>query len=123
MPSRVLLGLLDAHWSGGLDGDGSLGLGAIEREYSWVSGGDVVAFCAAERNYGGTRVLWVRAEPLRQALADAGLGMWTWVLGEKIYWTRDEPSADRADCFAGVRLAPGPTTEVCLTLPRRSCWK
>ena len=118
MPSRVLLGLLDAHWSGGLDDDGSLGLGPIEREYSWVSGGDVVAFCAAERSYGGTRVLWVRAEPLRQALADAGLGMWTWVLGEKIYWTGDEPSSDRADCFAGVRLAPAPTTVWGFTVER-----
>jgi hypothetical protein len=118
MPSRVLLGLLDAHWSGGLDDDGSLGLGPIEREYSWVAGGDVVAFCAAKRSYGGTRVLWVRAEPLRQALADAGLGMWTWVLGEKIYWTGDEPSSDRADCFAGVRLAPAPTTVWGFTVER-----
>lgn len=118
MPSRVLLGLLDAHWSGGLDDCGTLGLGPIEREYSWVSDGDVVAFCAAERSYGGAQVLWVRAQPLRQALADQGLGMWTWVLGEKIYWTKDEPSSDRADCFAGVRLAPGPTTVWGFTVER-----
>ncbi len=110
MPSRVLLRLLDAHWSGGLDDDGAIGLGPVEREYSWVSSGDVVAFCAAERDWGGTRVLWVRADPLRKALAAAGLGMWTWVLGEKIYWAGSEPSADRADIFAGMRLAPGPTT-------------
>ena len=118
MPSRVLLGLLDAHWSGGLDDDGSLGLGPIEREYSWVAGGEVVAFCAAQRNYGGTRVLWARAEPLRQALSDAGLGMWAWVLGEKIYWTGHEPSSDRTDCFAGVRLAPAPTTVWGFTVER-----
>ncbi len=118
MPSRVLLGLLDAHWSGGLDDDGSLGLGPIEREYSWVAGGDVVAFCAGSRSYGGARVLWVRAGPLRQALADAQLGMWAWVLGEKIYWTGDKPSSDRAELFAGVRLAPGPTTVWGFTIER-----
>jgi len=118
MPSRVLLGLLDAHWSGGLDDDGALGLGPIEREYSWISSGEVVAFCAGKRTYGGTRVLWVRAEPLRKALDAAGLAMWTWVLGEKIYWTGDEPSSDRADCFAGVRLAPGPTTVWGFTVER-----
>lgn len=110
MPSRVLLELLDAHWSGGLDDGGSLKLGPIEREYSWISGGDVVAFCSAKRSFGGARMLWVRAAPLRQALAAAGLGMWTWVLGEKIYWTDHAPSTSRADCFAGVRLAPAPTT-------------
>jgi hypothetical protein len=118
MPSRVLLELLDANWSGGLDDDGSLGLGPIEREYSWVAGGNVVAFCAAQRGFGETRVLWVRAEPLRRALDDAGLGMWAWVLGEKIYWTGDEPSSDRADCFGGVRLAPGPTTVWGFTVER-----
>ena len=118
MPSRVLLGLLGAHWSGGLDDDGDLGLGPIEREYSWVSGGEVVAFCAGRRSYGGARVLWVRAEPLRRALDGAGLAMWSWVLGEKIYWTGDEPSSDRADCFAGVRLAPAPTTVWGFTVER-----
>lgn len=118
MPSRLLLGLLDAHWSGGLDDDGSLGLGPIERDYSWVTGSDVVAFCAAARRYGGAKVLWVRAETLRQALADAELGMWTWMLGEKIYWTGHEPSSDRAECFAGIRLAPGPTTVWGFTVER-----
>jgi hypothetical protein len=118
MPSRVLLGLLDAHWSGGLDDDGALGLGAIEREYSWVSGGEVVAFCSGRRGYGGARVLWARAESLRQALDGAGVAMWTWVLGEKIYWSGDEPSSDRADCFAGVRLSPGPTTVWGFTVER-----
>lgn len=44
--------------------------------------------------------------------------MWTWVLGEKIYWTGDEPSSDRADCFAGVRLAPAPTTVWGFTVER-----
>jgi hypothetical protein len=118
MPSRVLLGVLGAHWSGGLDDHGGLRLGPIEREYSWVAGGVVVAFCSAERDYGGTRVLWVRADPLRQALANAGLGMWTWVLGEKIYWTGSEPSSDRTECFAGVRLAPAPTTVWGFTVER-----
>jgi hypothetical protein len=118
MPSRVLLGLLDAHWSGGLDDDGALGLGPIEREYSWISRGEVVAFCAGERTYGGRRVLWARADPLRKALDAAGLAMWTWLLGEKIYWTGDVPSSDRAICFAGVRLAPGPTTVWGFTVER-----
>ena len=62
--------------------------------------------------------MWVRAEPLRRALDGAGLAMWTWVLGEKIYWTGGEPSSDRADCFAGVRLSPGPTTVWGFTVER-----
>ena len=118
MPSRVLLGLLDAHWSGGLDDDESLGLGPIEREYSWVSPRGVVAFCTTERGYGGRRVLWVRAEPLTRALADAGLAMWGWVLGEKIYWSGGQPSTDRADYFAGARLAPPPLTVWGFTVER-----
>lgn len=118
MPSRVLLEVLDARWSGGLDDDGALGLGPLEREYSWVSGGEVVAFCSASREYGGLRVLWARAETLRKALDRAGLAMWTWVLGEKIYWTGGQPSSDRADCFAGVRLSPGPTTVWGFTVER-----
>lgn len=118
MPSRFLLGLLDAHWSGGLSDDGGAGLGAIEREYSWVSGGQVVAFCAANRSYGGGRVLWVRATELRKALAKNGFAMWAWTLMEKIYWTGDEPSSDRTDAFAAVRLAPGPVTVWGLTVER-----
>ena len=118
MPSRLLLKLLDAHWSGGLGDDGSLELGPIEREYSWVSGGNVVAFCAAARSYGGVRVLWVRAASLRDALTTAGLGMWTWVLGEKIYWNGSEPAANRSECFGGVRLAPGPTAVWGFTVER-----
>ena len=102
----------------GVGGVRSLGLGPIEREYSWVAAGEVIAFCAADRNYGGTRMLWVRAEPMRLALGKAGLAMWAWVLGEKIYWTGDEPSSDRADLFAGVRLAPAPTTVWGFTVER-----
>lgn len=118
MPSRALIEVLDARWSGGVDHDVSLGLGQIEREYSWVAGREVVAFCGAQRGWDGTRVLWVRAQPLRMALAAKGLGLWTWVLGEKIYWTGSEPSSDRTDIFAGVRLAPGPTTVWGLTVER-----
>ena len=64
-------------------------------------------------------MLWVRAKPLRLALVGAGLAMWTWVLGEKIYWTGDEPSSDRTDYFAGVRLAPAPTTVWGFTVERQ----
>jgi hypothetical protein len=118
MPSRILLTLLNAHWSGGTVGADELGLGPVEREYSWVADDEVVAFCASGREYGSERALWVRAEALRDALANAGLAMWSWTLGEKIYWKGHDPSSNRADCFAGIRLAPGPVTVWGYTIER-----
>lgn len=118
MPSRILLELLDARWSGGRINADALGLGPVEQEYSWVAGGQVVAFCASGREYGSGRALWVRAEPLRDALTNAGLAMWSWTLGEKIYWRGHDPSSNRTDCFAGVRLAPGPVAVWGYTIER-----
>lgn len=110
LPSRILRSVLGATWSAGRVIGPDLRLGPVEREYSWIADGEVVAFCTAGREYGSDRVLWVRADPLRAALLRAGLAMWAWVLGEKIYWTGQTPSSDRTDCFAAVRLAPGPAT-------------
>jgi hypothetical protein len=110
LPSRLLLSLLGATWVAGSAADTDLGLGPVEQEYSWLAGGSTVAFCTSGRGYGTDRVLWVRVQPLQAALAGADLGMWTWVLGEKIYWSGGTPSSDRTDCFAAVRLAPGPLT-------------
>lgn len=121
MPSRILLKLLHAHWSGGALRTDGLGFGPVEREYSWVAGGQVIAFCSYDRKSGSGPVLWIRAEPLRSALASAGLAMWSWTLGEKIYWEGDEPSSNRADCFAGVRLAPGPVAVWGYTIERDRC--
>lgn len=118
MPSRTLLDLLNAHWSGGSVDASELELDPVEREYSWVANGEVVAFCAAGREYGSLRALWVRAEPLRNALAEAGLVMWSWTLGEKIYWRGHEPSSNRTDSFAGIRLAPGPVAVWGYTIER-----
>lgn len=106
MPSRTMLTLLKARWSGGLTDDAGIGLGPVEREYSWTRGHEVVAFCSAERDYGGMKVLWAREDVLHTVLTSAGLGLWSSVLGEKIYWTGSQPSSDRAETFSAVRLAP-----------------
>jgi hypothetical protein len=118
VPSRILQSTLRATWSAGRNIEPDLQLGPVEREYSWIADGEVVAFCAAGRKFGSDRVLWVRTDPLRAALESAGLAMWAWVLGEKIYWTGDTPSNDRTDCFSAIRLAPGPTTVWGMTVER-----
>lgn len=118
MPSRMLLDALNAHWSGGRLPTNGLDLGPVEREYSWLADGEIVAFCTSGRIFGSARILWVRAKPLRDALANAGLAMWSWTLGEKIYWGEYHPSPDRTNCFAGVRLAPGPEATWGYTIER-----
>jgi hypothetical protein len=107
LPSPILLALLRARWAGADNAPAAaLGLGAVETEYSWLAGDEVVAFATAGRQFGDPAVLWVRARPLRRALAQSGLSLWTWILGEKIYWTAGEPSADRTDVSAAVGLTP-----------------
>ncbi len=107
LPSLFLLDLLGGRWAGAdTTLAPSLALGPVETEYSWLASGDLVAFASAGRQYGSTTMLCVRAEPLRRALADAGLSLWSWVLGEKIYWSGREPSSDRAEIFGAVALAP-----------------
>lgn len=108
MPSRVLLQVLNACWSGGTPPPNSLELGPVEAEYSWVNDDQVVAFCSSGRSFGSTRALWVRADHLRHSLKSEGLTLWSWTLGEKIYWRRQGPSSNRTDCFGGVKLAPDP---------------
>lgn len=120
MPSRVLLDLLDAEWSGGLPDGGSIDLGPLEREYSWISGNQVVAFYEAERGYSGTHVLWVLADHLRTALRANNLVLWAWTLAEKIYWSKGEPSSDRTDCFGAVQLGPCPVETWGYTIERDS---
>jgi hypothetical protein len=78
----------------------------VETEYSWLAGDEIVAFATAGRQFGNPAVLWVRARPLRRALAEAGLSLWSWILGEKIYWTAGQPSADRTEVSAAVALTP-----------------
>jgi hypothetical protein len=107
LPSRFLLDLLGARWAGpNTTLARSLALGPVETEYSWLASGELVAFASAGRQYGSTAMLCVRAEPVRQALANAGLALWSWVVGEKIYWSGREPSRDRAQIFGAVALAP-----------------
>lgn len=118
LPSRILLTLLNAHWAPGASAADALGLGPVEREYCWVADDEVIAFCAAGREYGSGRALWVRAYPLRAALAEAGLAMWSWTLGEKIYWSRHEPSANRTDTFGAVGFGPGPVVTWGYTIER-----
>ena len=118
MPSRMLLDLLGAQWNAGIDEAAELVLGPVEREYSWVANGQVVAFCTAGREYGSGSALWVCADALREALARSSLALWSWTLGEKIYWSGGEPSTNRADCFSGVRLAPGPVSVWGYTIER-----
>lgn len=119
LPSPLLLDLLQARWAGAeTTPSRDLALGPVETEYSWLASGDVVAFSSDGRKFGSTMMLCVRAEPLRQALVNAGLGLWSWLLGEKIYWTGHAPSSDRADIFGALGLTSslrvwGLTIEYC----------
>lgn len=107
LPSPIVFGLLRVRWAGAdTAAAAALGLGAVETEYSWLAGQEIVAFASAGRAFGDAAVLWVRADPLRRALADAGLSLWNWVLGEKIYWTGSEPSFDRTEVSGAVVLTP-----------------
>lgn len=107
LPSPLLLSLLRARWAAADQGrTEDLGLGPAEAEYSWLSSNEVVAFSSAGRRFGSPIVFCVKAGPLRQALADANLELWSWILGEKIYWTGGRPSNDRADIFGAAALVP-----------------
>ena len=108
LPSPLLLSLLQARWAGADTAPArSLGLGPVEAEYSWLASGELVAFASAGRQFGAPAMLCVRAEPLRRALAAAGLGMWSSVLAEKLYWTGPhQVSSDRTEVFGAATLAP-----------------
>ena len=49
-------------------------------------------------------MLLIRADALTAALSRAGLEMWTWLLGEKIYWLGSEPQTQRAEVYAAADL-------------------
>lgn len=107
LPAPLLIGILGARWAGSDSGPArALGLGEFESEHSWLAGNEVVAFATAGRNFVGASALFVRAEAARRALGELGLGLWTWLLGEKIYWTQSNPSRERAEICGAVSLVP-----------------
>jgi hypothetical protein len=108
LPAPELLDLLKAAWTGGRDATPELGLGEVERDYSWASNGRVVAFSSGGRGFGSTRLLCVRADALLPALSGAGLALWSWILGEKIYWSGGNPVAARAELYAAAEFATPP---------------
>lgn len=105
LPSRLFLDLLAAVWAGANTGPArALGLGPIETEHSWLADGEVAAFSTGGRGYGEPSMFCARAEPLRRAVESVGLAVWSWVLGEKIYWSHGKPSSERAELSAAVAL-------------------
>jgi hypothetical protein len=108
LPSPLIIDLLQAHWAGANTVPArSLKLGPIETEYSWLASGELVAFATIGRKFWSTQMLYVRAEPLRRALAKTGLTLWSWVLGEKAYKAgRHRWSSDRTEIVGAVALAP-----------------
>jgi hypothetical protein len=107
LPSHHLVALLGAHWAGAQREPAlRLGLGSVEAEYSWLASSRLVAFSSA--TYADDpSLLCVLAEPLRRALVKAGLGLWSWVLGEKLYWTSPhQASGERAQISGAVAMAP-----------------
>lgn len=108
LPAPALLALLDATWTGGRDVSPELGLGEIELDYSWQARGEVVAFSSSGRGFGSTALLCVRADALVSAFDAAALAMWSWVLGEKIYWRGGHPEGDRAELYAAAEIAAQP---------------
>jgi hypothetical protein len=117
LPDHALLNLLCAQWSGADAADArGLSLGPVETEYSWTSQGRIVAFSTAGRSYGSTTMLLVRADALADALDRAGLAMWTWLLGEKIYWLGEDPQPQRAEVYAAADLTGSRPTVWGLTI-------
>lgn len=109
LPAPALLDLLDATWTGGRNVSPELALEEIELDYSWHAGSRVVAFCSSGRDYGSTALLCVRADALLPALGVAGLAVWSWILGEKIYWRGGQPQADRAELYGAAEVGAPPT--------------
>ena len=111
LPAALVVDLLGARWSGcNVTGALALGLGPTESHYSWVADDELVAFSSAGREYGSPMMLCVRASPLRNALAHANLALWTWVLGEKVFWESGEPSHNRSELSCSFGLGPTSTT-------------
>jgi hypothetical protein len=108
LPAPALIELLDATWTGGRSVSPELGLGELELDYSWQAGGRVVAFSSSGRTHGSAMLVCVRADELGSVLDASGLALWSWVLGEKIYWRDGQPSADRAEVYAAAENASEP---------------
>lgn len=106
LPAPALVAMLDARWVPGTSGADGLDLGPNERERSWVVGDEVIAFYAGPRDEGSPSAMLVRADVLTSALNQRGLVLWTWVLGEKHYWSAGEPIPQRQEQSAAARLAP-----------------
>ncbi len=106
-PAPHLIALLGARWSPGAEVADNLDLGANERERAWLVGDDIVAFYVGPREEESPSALLVRADVLTTALTQHGLLLWTWVLGEKHYWSGGEPVRQRQEVYAAARLAPG----------------
>lgn len=108
LPAPLLIDLLKAQWAGpGARLAHELDLGAAEKEFAWVASGEVVAFASVAQHGDGTTLFCVRSEPVLRALEAARLGLWSWVLGEKNYWTSPHNVAnERVETFAAVALAP-----------------
>lgn len=107
LPAPSLVDLLGARWAPSAHVSQALNLGPNERERAWLYGDDVVAFYAGPRDEGRPSAMLVRADALESALSDLGFVLWTWILGEKHYWLRGQPTRQRQELYAAARLAPG----------------
>jgi hypothetical protein len=106
-PAPALIALLGARWSPDGDRGYELDLGPNERERAWLVGDDIVAFFAGPRAEDSPSAMLVRADALTGALSERGPMLWTWILGEKHYWFKREPTRQRQELYAAARLTPG----------------
>lgn len=107
LPSPTLLDVLGA-WHTSADRmnvEPTLGLGGVEREYSWSTSDGIVMFSTGGSDWDNPSALLVRASALYDALKSRGLSWWSWALGEKITWRRGEPTANRLNVFGAAGLS------------------
>jgi len=107
VPAPTIVAMLGARWTPGANAADGLDLGPNERERAWVLGREIVAFYVGPREEDAPSAILVRADVLAEALAQHGLVLWTWILGEKHYWLQGEPTRQRQELYAAARLAPG----------------
>ncbi|WP_457253621.1 hypothetical protein [Pedococcus sp. P5_B7] len=107
LPSPLLLQVLRANHAVGLHPDHErLGLGSVEREYSWTNpNGRLVMFGTDGWGHDAPTALFARVDALEEGLAAAKLAWWTWILGEKITWEAGDPSGDRLNIFGAAGLS------------------
>jgi hypothetical protein len=107
LPAPDLLALLGLRWSPGAYVVDDLELGENERERAWLMGSEIVGFYVGPRDDESPSVLLIRSDVLSDALVRHGLVLWTWILGEKHYWSQGDPTRQRQELYAAARLAPG----------------